>query len=235
MLPVRVAFSCIRHKRCRSTVYHLVCLLNSGCSPPVPDPVETEDEEASTPHATRRRPPNERESRRPIDVLTATTSALPPHVHVISIADREADFYDFLATGIDNKLDLLIRAVHDRALDQEGSPRLRETVQATAPLGSVTVDVPRSGNRASYRATLELHACPVSLCAPKNAEHHGKPSLPLWAILAQQTGAPRAKEKPITWWLLTTLAVPDPAARQLLTWYTFRWRVERFHDTLKSG
>ena len=204
---------------------------------PVPDPVETEDEEASTPHATRRRPPNERESRRPIDVLTASTSVLPPHLHAISIADREADFYDFLATGIHQKLDLLIRAVHDRALDQEGSPRLREAVQATAPLGSVTVDVPRSGNRASYRATLELRACPVLLCAPQNTEHHGKPSLPLWAILAQQTGAaPRAKEEPITWWLLTTLAVPDLAtARQLLTWYTFRWRVERFHYTLKSG
>ncbi len=106
-----------------------------------------------------------------MDVLTARTSALPLHVRAISIADREADFYDFLATDIDNQLDLLIRAVHDRRLDQEGNPRLRETVEATVPLGSVTVDIPRSAHRASYRATLELRACRVMLCTPQNAEH----------------------------------------------------------------
>lgn len=203
---------------------------------PIPDPAQTEDEEAPTPHATRRPSRNERESRRWTDVLLASTKALPLHVRAISIADREADFYDFLAKGTDNKLDLLIRAVHDRRLDQEGNPRLRATVEATAPLGSITVDIPRSAARASYRATLELRACRVMLCAPQNAEHRGQPSLPLWAMLAQQTDVPPAGEKPITWWLLTTIAVPDLAtARQLLTWYTFRWRVERFHYTLKSG
>ncbi len=137
-----------------------------GMFRPIPDPAPTEDEEAPTRHATRRPPPNERESRRWMDVLTARTRTLPLHERAISMANREADVYDFLAMGINQKLDLLIRAVHDRRLDQAGNPQLRETVEATAPLGSVTVDIPRSAARASYRATFELRACRVMLCPP---------------------------------------------------------------------
>lgn len=203
---------------------------------PLPDATDTGGTEDPPPKVKRRPPPQERESRRWTDVLLASTRALSPNVRAISVADREADFYDFLATGSDNNLDLLVRAMYDRTLDQEGSPQLRATVAATAPLGSVTADIPRSAAHPSYRATLELRACPVMLRPPQDTEHRGRSSLPLWVVLAQQTDVPPAGEEPITWWLLTTMAVPDLAtAHQLLIWYTYRWRVERFHYTLKSG
>jgi len=203
---------------------------------PAPEATDTEGTETPPPKVPHRSPAQERESKRWIDVLLASTGALPPNVRAISVADREADFYDFLATGCSNNLDLLVRATHDRTLDQEGNPQLRATVAATAALGSVSVEIPRSADHPSYRATLELRACPVLLRAPQDSAHRGHPSLPLWVVLAQQTDVPPAGEKPITWWLLTTMAVPDLAsAHQLLLWYTYRWRVERFHYTLKSG
>ena len=38
------------------------------------------------------------------------------------------------------------------------------------------------------------------------------------------------------WLLATTLPIESLAdARQVLQWYTFRWRIERFHYVLKSG
>jgi IS4 transposase len=47
---------------------------------------------------------------------------------------------------------------------------------------------------------------------------------------------PPAGVTPIIWLLLTTLPVEDfAAARRLVFWYTLRWRIERFHFTLKTG
>lgn len=205
--------------------------------PEVPAPKVASSAEAPAPKPTRRRPPpEERESRRWVNVLLASTKDLPSTLHPISVADREADFYDFLATGIEHHQDMIVRAMYDRTLDQEGNPRLRATLGATAPLGRVSVEIPRSADRPSYTATLELRACPLVLRAPQDSEHRGRPSLSLWVVLAQQVDEPPAGEKPVTWWLLTTIAVPDLAtAHQMLIWYTYRWRVERFHFTLKSG
>ena len=181
-------------------------------------------------------PPEERESYRWIQLLLESTRVLPPEVHPIHVADREADFYDFLATGIEGSHDLVVRAKWDRTLDAEGNPHLRATVAATAPLGSVIVDVPRSDDQPSYQATLALHACQVYLRPPQDAEHRGRPSLPIWVVLARQTDTPPPEHEPIEWWLLTTIPVPDlETACEVLRWYTLRWRIERFHYTLKSG
>lgn len=206
--------------------------------PVVATPQDTNPPEAGAPKKkTRRRaPPDQRESRRWVDVLLSSTRDLPPTLHPISVADREADFYDFFEAGVNNNLDLLVRAMYDRTLDEEGSPALRAKVAASAPLGSVTVEIPRSKDHPSYSATLELRACPVVLRPPQDAEHRGRPPLSLWAVLAQQSDTPPDGEEPVTWWLLTTLPVPDAAtAHQLVIWYTYRWRIERFHFTLKSG
>ncbi|MCY0903228.1 MAG: IS4 family transposase, partial [Firmicutes bacterium] len=43
-------------------------------------------------------------------------------------------------------------------------------------------------------------------------------------------------EQPIEWMLLTTLPITTLAeGLQCLTWYTYRWRIERYHYILKSG
>jgi len=40
----------------------------------------------------------------------------------------------------------------------------------------------------------------------------------------------------IEWLLLTTLAVSTfDEASQCMTWYSYRWRIERYHYILKSG
>ncbi len=47
---------------------------------------------------------------------------------------------------------------------------------------------------------------------------------------------PPPGEAPIHWLLLTTLLVRNVAdALQYLTWYSFRWLIERYHYVLKSG
>ena len=42
--------------------------------------------------------------------------------------------------------------------------------------------------------------------------------------------------KPLQWLLLTTLPIESFAdAERVVRWYTYRWRIERYHFTLKSG
>jgi hypothetical protein len=42
--------------------------------------------------------------------------------------------------------------------------------------------------------------------------------------------------KPIEWLLVTTLAVTtEEDAERIVTWYSYRWRIERLHFTLKPG
>ena len=59
-------------------------------------------------------------------------------------------------------------------------------------------------------------------------------------VLAREIAPPDESvfhmRKPIEWLLLTTLAVSTAAdAARMITWYSYRWRIERLHFTLKTG
>jgi hypothetical protein len=61
------------------------------------------------------------------------------------------------------------------------------------------------------------------------------PPLTVWAVLAQEAEAP-AGLKPLRWMLLTTCPVESfEGACEKLQWYTWRWGIEVYHRTLKSG
>jgi Transposase DNA-binding len=67
----------------------------------------------------------EKESYRWIKSLHQTESLLSPSTHILTIADREADFYDFIAAARRPNSDYLIRIHHDRPvkLNPEDAPR----------------------------------------------------------------------------------------------------------------
>jgi len=60
-------------------------------------------------------------------------------------------------------------------------------------------------------------------------------SLTLSVVDVQEHDPPEG-EKAVHWLLLTTLPIQTAAeARQITTWYSFRWLIERLHYVLKSG
>jgi len=76
----------------------------------------------------------------------------------------------------------------------------------------------------------------VTLEVPR---HHKKPKqcqpVTLNFLLVEEA-TPPTEGKPIRWLLLTTLPVDTfEQAWQCVVWYSFRWLIERFHYTLKSG
>ena len=70
---------------------------------------------------------------------------------------------------------------------------------------------------------------------PPSGKQKRYPELTLTAIYAQECGTPKDRE-PIDWKLLTDLPVRSRAeAIQKLAWYASRWKIETYHQILKSG
>src|SRR5262249_32212088 len=84
----------------------------------------------------RRKETAAKESQRWLDGLAATEAALPPERLVLTIADREADFYDLFAAPRRPGHDLLIRAKERRRV-HHAAGLLGPAVRASAAAGPV--------------------------------------------------------------------------------------------------
>ncbi len=177
----------------------------------------------------------DKESQRWLDTEAASVAALPAERTVITLADREADFYDLFAAPRRPQQHVIIRAKGRRRI-AEAETLLDQTLRTSPVQGTLTVSVPRGDDRAGRSATLAVHYGRYSLCPPSTHPRRKLLALlPLHAVLVEEVAAP-AGEKPLCWLLLTTLPVTSLAeAVQVVRWYCWRWRIERFHYTLKSG
>lgn len=188
-------------------------------------------------HARRERPPEEKESWRWRVGVERTQEKLPQDVEALWIADRESDIYFVLATPRRTGLELLIRATHNRALEEPEGAHLHETLCAAAPLGTMEVELKRTRKRRACTARLELRARRVKIAPPRHAKQRSTLApVELWAVQAEERGPQPKGEKPIRWMLLSTRPVEGlEAARECVELYTHRWKVERYHYVLKSG
>jgi hypothetical protein len=170
-----------------------------------------------------------------------------PKTRVISVADREADFYElFVEQQRLPEVDLVVRAKHDRRLPGDQG-RLFAAVRTTEPGGKVALEVTRQSARAksskrqarigrqARTAELVLRYRRVELARDPKAGQDTQEKLPVTIVHAMES-APPSGEKPIEWFVLTTLTVDSAEqAAQILRWYSLRWRIEDWHRVLKSG
>ena len=177
----------------------------------------------------------DKESQRWLDALAATEAALPVDQMVVTVADREADFYDLFAALRRPGSHLLIRAKPRRRVHHV-ERLLGRAVCASEAAGTMTVPLRRDDDRPPRQAVLTLRFAALQIAPPS---HHPRrkelPHLGLTAILADEESPP-AGQDPVRWWLLTTLPVATlDDAMQAVAWYALRWLVERYHYVLKSG
>jgi len=185
-----------------------------------------------------RTPVQAKESQRWLESLRQCqgVAAQCPDTQLVNVADREGDIYEVffqaLAPGVGPRVEVLVRAQHDRGV--VGEPRtLWAFLSALPRAGWYAVRVPRQPGRAARQARLEIRFGAVTLSAPRLKEE--QPALPLWAIGAREPQAPAGVE-PILWRLVTTLPVGTLAeAIEKVRWYTVRWQIEALHKILKSG
>ena len=157
-----------------------------------------------------------------------------PHTTLISVADREADIYEFFHLAVNDpcKVQLLVRAEHDRLL-ADGQGRLWGHMAQQPVAGTTVLSVPRQGKRAPREARLEVRFGKVKLTPPSRKLEFKE--LDITAIVAQEIDCPPGVE-PLQWMLLTTMVVENfDEAVEKLSWYAKRWGIEVYHRTLKSG
>jgi len=151
----------------------------------------------------------------------------------IVVCDAEAHIYEFLAELHTQSLDYIVRAADYRSFTPEGEA-LFEAVAVQPAQHTFTLALKRRPDREARTAQLELRLGRVTLRQPKRAETR-YPTLTVSVVDVQEVNPPEG-EKPIHWLLLTSLpGTTVEQAQQIVTWYSCRWLVERFHYVLKSG
>ncbi len=177
----------------------------------------------------------DKESQRWLDASAATEAALPLGQAVLTVADREADFYDLFAAPRRPGSHLLIRAKPRRRV-RHAERLLGAAVRAAAAAGTMAVELKRGDDRPPRRATLTIRYAALEIAPPStHPRRRAVPHLRLTAILAEEEGPPEGQE-PVRWWLLTTLPIARLGdAEQAVRWYALRWLVERYHYVLKGG
>ena len=169
----------------------------------------------------------EKESSKWLVALKETVERVPAGVPVVTVADRESDFFEFLTHAKELRAKYLIRARTDRKLvpeDSEGCVRMLDALSDAPVLGSMTIEVPGNGSRKARTACIEVRVAQVMIQAPHRRGAQAKASGSSEAVAVTLIGAteqsPPAGSDSISWVLLTNLPVKDfESATEKVQWY----------------
>jgi hypothetical protein len=149
--------------------------------------------------------------------------------------DREADIHEVLETIVGSGDGAVIRSACNRLVD--GPVAYAHEAVAVAPsLGKHVIEVPAQHGQRKRKARVELRSIQVTITPRrKHAPHAARQPVVCGLVEAREIGAPAGVE-PLHWIIWTTEPVETlTQALDVLRVYKFRWRIEDFHLTLKSG
>ena len=181
-------------------------------------------------------PIEEKESFRWIEMLRESIKDIPEDVHVITICDREGDFYELYAEAMKLETDFIIRVTHDRNnVDDE---KIVTKLRSTEAIGTVEVKIPRDSRKgkAARIAKMEVAHLEVTIAKPTRIKSQDMPDTVTMNIVRITETNPPSGEEPIEWILATSLPISSAEDVILVVeYYVQRWKIERFHFVLKSG
>jgi hypothetical protein len=145
--------------------------------------------------------------------------------------DRAGDCLPVLAAAVDEGFLVTTRAQYNRRLARGGY--LHTSIVRQPVAGYYEFDVPERPHQQPRRARLAVRFFRTQLSLPLKKDCRRTVWMNL--VYAKEIGAPPG-QKPLKWMLLTNAVVETLAdALRVVEAYTFRWRVEEFHKTWKSG
>jgi hypothetical protein len=163
---------------------------------------------------------------------------------IILVQDRESDIFGFFKADRHENVELLMRVCQDRNMEDITSGEVFKLQQAAEKLqltGTNKVEIFRDNKQLTL--TLEVKAGSVSIHPNKDKSIAKHKTKPMTLISAREI---EAKDKhgndcnnpgeAAHWLLLTTLELEEGmTAFDIVTYYSYRWRIERFHYVEKSG
>ena len=162
---------------------------------------------------------------------------------IVCVGVRESDIYDIYyrcEQEKDTKADWLIRSRINRTLINETGKRhhqlLHNEMSLTESVGTITIEVPKQGNKKARCALLSVKIKRLVLHPPTGRRGSLRCApVQVTAIRLDEINPPN-KEDAIKWVLLTSVYGDtfDDAVK-FINWYLCRWQIEIFFKVLKSG
>ena len=184
-----------------------------------------------------RRPFEEKESAKWVNGMEAARRRLyealgtPPRL--VHVMDREGDIYEVLQAIDDAGESGIIRAAQDRCLDAAPG-RAYAAVRAQPVLACTPLPLPAAPGRSARTAVVELRCLPATLVPDRDKHPYGWPVA--WTLVEVWEPDPPQGVAGLHWRLWTREPATTPAeVLGVLRGYTWRWPVETYHFTLKSG
>jgi transposase Tn5 family protein len=172
-----------------------------------------------------------------LDALKAMRQRLGPcEKQIITVADREGDFYEFLDALIQSNEPFVIRAKHDRYTGKSHrarGQRLWSLLAESEVKGKMDVTIQDVNSREIQEITLKLKAHQVLLPPPHKSkeEHSGGKN-----TQAITVNAVMAYNDEHEWVLLTCLPIDTiEQIIEIVKIYRSRWHIEDYHKVLKTG
>ena len=182
------------------------------------------------------RPIEEKESYRWLKMLEESTDHIPTDVRLVTICDREGDFYELYAKAQELGEDFIIRVSHDRVTESNG--KLLAQIRRTSSSSQVTVNIPRNSRSKTpaRQVEMEISYCTVRIKKPKTVTDLSLPEALTMNFVRIWEAAGADAQEGIEWTLVTSLPINSPEeALVIVEYYVQRWKIERFHFVLKSG
>jgi hypothetical protein len=157
-----------------------------------------------------------------------------PQTQLTVCGDRESDIFELFdqSQAAPSNLRLLVRAQHDRLLTC--GHKLWHQLLEEPVGGTLWVRVPRRGDRPARVASLEVRWSVIEVESPRVALKKSWRPIRLSAVVAREVDPPRGQE-PIEWVLVTDWKVDRfKMAVRMIQWYSVRWGIECWHQTLKD-
>lgn len=197
-----------------------------------------------------RKPEPQRESRRWSRGIEEVQQLFSGGTRPIHVCDREADNYLLFARALECEAGFVIRASHDRRIEDETLPSTEPTIKhALKGLeGRVEVEIvlsprkakfaPKGSPKRSRTAKLEFCATTLTICCPQTRASTKFPlpdSIELNLVHVREVDPPLNCE-PVDWKLLTTEPIDTPdQIRTVVEIYDTRWVIEEYFKALKTG
>lgn len=188
----------------------------------------------------------DKESHRWEEACERVGERLGSMANVITVADREADIFEFLHYLSQGRRRCVIRASSDRVLTTMENRTLWATLEAQPVMAERAVVIRQRGGqrggvkqserspRKAREARVEVRSAAVVLKPPAGkATEYGPVALN--AVLVREMRPPE-DEPGIEWMLLTTEPVRTAAQSDaVVDWYGQRWTIEEYFKAWKSG
>lgn len=177
-------------------------------------------------------PIQEKESIKWINALEEQAKLFGKDRNVITVCDRECDIYHFFAKAVELKQQFVVRAVRNRSL--EDGDKIFSYLEDQPIKGTYELPIPDS----KVIATLSVKFAKLTLALQvkiNNINNSPKNIKGVSVVYVYEKNPPQDRE-PISWMLLTNLAVSSiKKAKKIIQYYKQRWKIEVLHKIMKSG